>query len=152
MGKYIEIRSTHVLLAIAGIALLVAVHALVSSLPILSNQQAQDAMHPKMTGMSLSSFDRELAKQFMDKNGDGRCDACGMPVGQLQCSMDPKSTIGILGSQHVHADFKVYVNGNSIDFNKKEYFMKSSFMHVDPSPDNDEASGTLHMHATGVPL
>ena len=75
---------------------------------------------PQMKGlsrMSLTSFDRKLGIELMDQNHDGRCDICGMPVeqctdsGQLECNMDPNAKIGILGSQHVHADWKVYING-----------------------------------------
>src|SRR3989338_4673723 len=79
-------------------------------------------MGSRLSRMSLTGFDAELAKEFMDKDNDGKCDACGMPVemcmssGQLQCNMDPKSTIGVLGSQHIHADWKVYVDGVPFDF------------------------------------
>ena len=61
-------------------------------------------------------------------------------------------TMGVLGSQHIHADFKVYVNGQALDFAKPEYYMKSSFMHVDDNQNKEDAGGVLHMHATNVPL
>ncbi|MBI2971813.1 MAG: hypothetical protein HYY37_05330 [Candidatus Aenigmarchaeota archaeon] len=173
MGEYIEIRSTHVLLAIAGIALLVAGYALISSLSTLSLQQKSDkeaaTMPPKISRMDLSPFDRALARQIMDKNGDGKCDACGMPVdmcidsGQLQCNMDPSSTIGLLGSQHIHADWKIYINGKalddkffdsiSMDMSNTNNGISSSFIHVDKGAPSPEKTGDLiHMHATGVPL
>lgn len=146
-----------------GIVIVVVMIALVSVLSSVTSQSstqqpASQNTRQRQTKMSLSPFDTALAKQFMDKNGDGKCDVCGMPVemcidsGQLQCNMDSKSTIGILDSQHIHSDFKVYVNGDPVDFNNKEYFMKSSFIHVDSGQNAEEASGLLHMHATGVPL
>ncbi len=78
----------------------------------------------------LTQFDIQLAKQFMDKN----------------------SKIGVLGSAHIHADFKVYIDGRAVDFADPKYYMKSSFIHLDESENKEEASGVLHMHATGVPL
>lgn len=118
----------------------------------------ESVKHQKMSNMQLTPFDAQLAMQFMDKDSDGRCDACGMDVsfciqsGQLQCNMDPKSTIGILGSAHIHADFKVFINGEPINFADKDYYMKSSFIHVDENQNKEDSSGVLHMHATGVPL
>ena len=123
-------------------------------------------MGKKIESLSLTSFDRDLAKSLMDKNGDGRCDACGMPVemcidaGQLECNMDPSSKIGVLGSEHIHADWKVYVNGKAIDFSDKAHMERmrnnmpvSSFTHVDSGNLLPEKTGDLiHMHATGVPL
>lgn len=113
---------------------------------------------PEVSKMSLTNYDKELARQMMDKNNDGKCDVCGMPVetcidsGQLQCNMDSESTIGVLGSTHIHADFKTYVNGKSINFANPEYYMKSSFIHVDDNQNKEDASGVLHIHASGVPL
>ena len=116
-----------------------------------------------MSRMSLTGFDKELARQMMDQNNDGRCDVCGMPIeqcidgGQLQCSMDPNAKIGILGSQHIHAYWKIYINGNSLDLSDKYYGRiregksASSFIHVEHSP-GEKAGDVLHMHATGVPL
>ena len=112
----------------------------------------------RMSRMSLTGFDTELAAQLMDKNHDGRCDVCGMPIeqcidgGHLQCSMDQNAKIGILGSQHIHADWKIYINGKLLDFAENKYFMRSSFMHLDDNKNQQDASGVLHMHATGVPL
>ena len=108
--------------------------------------------------MSLTAFDKELGRDLMDQNHDGRCDTCGMPVeqcldsGQLECNMGPNSKTGILGSQHIHADFKVYVNGKPLNFADSKYYMKSSFIHSDDNKNKEDASTVLHMHATGVPL
>ena len=120
-------------------------------------EQASPQMK-KVSRMSLTSFDKELGRELMDQNHDGRCDTCGMPVeqcldsGQLECNMDPNSKTGILGSQHVHADFKVYINEKPLNFADSRYYMKSSFLHLDDNQNKEDASGVLHMHATGVPL
>ena len=144
-----------------GLLLLVIATLIFSISSLFSFQKSnlnQSMQNTRMSRMSLTSFDTQLARQFMDKDNDGRCDACGMPVdmcidsGQLQCNMDPTSTIGILGSAHIHADFKVYINEKLIDFASQNYYMKSSFMHVDNNQNKQDASGVLHMHATGVPL
>lgn len=121
-------------------------------------KKESNAMPQKASRMSLTGFDREFARQLMDQNNDGRCDICGMPIeqcidsGQLECSMDTNAKIGILGSQHIHADFKVFISGKEIDFADKKHYMKSSFIHLDDSQNKQDASGVLHMHATGVPL
>lgn len=125
-----------------------------------------NSMGQKMSKMSFTSFDVELAKEFMDKNNDGKCDSCGMDVdlcidsGQLQCNMDSSSTIGILGSQHIHADWKVYINGNPLDLSDKSHMERmkgnlpvSSFIHVDSGAPAPEKTGdVIHMHAEGIPL
>jgi len=153
-----------------GIIVLFAVSSALSVIisPV-ANSQSSAQMGQRLTRMSLSTFDVGLAKQFMDKNGDGKCDVCGMDVqlcidsGQMQCNMDSKSTIGILGSQHIHADWKIYINGKalddtvleplSMDMSKMDNKMTSSFIHMDkgaPAPEN--TGDLIHMHATGVPL
>ena len=111
-----------------------------------------------MSRMKFAPFDVAMAKERMDKNNDGICDSCGMPIqqcidsGQLDCNMgNNPQAIGVLGSQHIHADFKVYVNGQALDFAKPEYYMKSSFMHVDNSENREDSSSVLHMHAKKVP-
>src|SRR3989344_3513182 len=112
----------------------------------------------RISTMTLTSFDKEIGRQLMDRNNDGRCDSCGMPVemcldsGQLECNMASDAKIGVLGTQHIHADFKVYMNGKSLNFADNRYYMKSSFMHLDNQQNKDDAGGLLHMHATGVPL
>jgi len=108
--------------------------------------------------MTLTSFDKELARQLMDQDNDGRCDVCGMPIeqciesGQIECSMGSNAKTGILGSQHIHADFKIDLNGEPLNFANNKYYMKSSFLHLDDNQNKEDASGVLHMHATGVPL
>lgn len=121
----------------------------------------------KVSNMKLSPFDAVLAKERMDKNNDGICDTCGMSMdqcissGQIDCNMgNLKDAIGVLGSQHIHSDFKVYVNGQPVDFSDKDHMGRmrnnlpvSSFMHVDSgSPAPEKTGDILHMHATKVPL
>lgn len=150
--------------AIALIAILFVVIGLFifSMFDFLSSKPVQtDKSSPQMkrvSGMSLTTFDKELGRELMDQNNDGRCDSCGMPVemcldsGQLECNMAPDSKTGVLGSQHIHADFKVYVNEKPLNFADTQYYMKSSFIHLDNQQNKDDAGGVLHMHATGVPL
>ncbi len=125
-----------------------------------------NSMGQRMSKMSFTSFDVKLAKEFMDKDNDGKCDSCGMDVdlcidsGQLQCNMDSSSTIGILGSQHIHADWKIYIDGNPIDLSDKSHMERmrsnqpvSSFIHVDSGAPAPEKTGdVIHMHAEGIPL
>lgn len=159
-----------------AVAMIIALFALLSAFNVFSfgsgsasGSTMQNSMGQLLTTMSLSPFDVQLAKQFMDKNGDGQCDACGMQIemcmdsGQLQCNMDSQSTIGVLGSQHIHADWKIYVNGKvldgtvleslAMDMSKMDNKMTSSFIHLDKGASAPEQTGDLiHMHATGVPL
>lgn len=124
------------------------------------------AQVPTVSRMSLTPFDITLAKQFMDKNNDGKCDVCGMDVnvciesGQMQCNMGSESSMGVLGSQHIHADFKVYINDQPVYLSDRAHMNRireglpvSSFIHVDSGAPTPEKTGdVLHMHATGVPL
>ena len=131
--------------------------------PRTAQVQQSSTQMKGMSRMSLTAFDKELAMEFMDKNHDGRCDVCGMPIeqcidgGQLQCSMDSNAKIGILGSQHIHADWKIYINGNQLDLSDKYYGRirdgksASSFIHAEASA-GEKTGDVLHMHATGVPL
>ncbi len=109
-------------------------------------------------GHTLTEFDRKKALEFMDANHDGKCDACGMLVeecidsGHMQCGMDSNAKIGVLGTEHAHADFKVFVNGKAVDFGDEKFFHKSSFLHLDEDENKEIAKSLLHKHATGVPL
>jgi len=108
---------------------------------------------PKMT-----SFDVEMAKRNMDKDGDGKCDICGMDVdmcissGMLECTNDPNAKIGLLNSAHIHADLKIYDSGESINIAQQKYFIKSKFVHIEAEENPQETGKVLHIHATGVPL
>ena len=158
--------------AIALIFILIAViglfiFSLTDFFSTKSGQVNQDnSQMKKVSRMSLTSFDRELGIELMDQNHDGRCDTCGMPVeqcldsGQLECNMGSNSKIGILGSQHIHADWKIYINGKPLDFSDKSHMERmrsnqpvSSFIHVDSGAPAPEKTGdVIHMHATGIPL
>ncbi|MBI4135482.1 hypothetical protein HY477_01995 [Candidatus Uhrbacteria bacterium] len=110
--------------------------------------------------MKFTLFDVAQAKELMDKDGDGRCDACGMAIdqciesGMMECTMDPNAKIGLLGSKHLHAAFQVLKDGVPVDLAPYAHRMDSSgngtgssFMHIE-GPDFNR----LHMHASGVPL
>ncbi len=112
----------------------------------------------------FTEYDLVLAKELMDKDGDGKCDVCGMDIdfciesGQLQCNMGGKTdklNIGVLDKtkqkHHYHADLKIYINGEKIDVAQEKYFVKSRFMHIENDVQGDTGK-VLHMHATGVPL
>lgn len=60
-------------------------------------------------------------------------------------------TYPILGSAHNHADMKVFVNGQQLNFAKSEYYMKSRLLHVDNNQNLEDAGSVLHMHAKDVP-
>lgn len=121
--------------------------------------------------MKLTLFDVALAKERMDKNNDGLCDSCGMDVqqcidsGQVDCNMGNNPTaIGILGSQHIHADWKIYIDGKPFNWTSfadlHERQMKgdtsvtntSAFIHIHPAQAPEKEGDVLHMHATKVPL
>ena len=55
------------------------------------------------------------------------------------------SGMGPLGSTHLHADVKVYINSKAIDFSQRKYQLTTSFIHF------EEGIGNLiHIHATGL--
>ncbi len=142
-------------LALTTAALIFSFYTIIQ--PINKSQTIKAAS--SITGrMGFTSFDAELAKEFMDKNNDGMCDFCGMRIedciasGMMECSMDPDAKIGLLGSAHIHADLKVYINNNAVNFANPEYYMKSMMMHLDDNQNPEDAGGVMHMHATGIPL
>lgn len=57
------------------------------------------------------------------------------------------SGIGPLGSTHIHADAKVYINGNSIDFSQEKYQLASSFIHFE-----EGIGDVMHVHAIGMTI
>ena len=163
-NKFVDVLLISLLVVLIG----VLISSIFSTVEMFKMQDKQEnnAMPSRISRMSLTGFDSELAIEFMDKNHDGRCDVCGMPVeqcidgGQLECSMDQNAKIGILGSQHIHADWKVYIDGEALDFSDKSHIERmqnkqpvSSFIHVDSGAPAPEKTGdVLHIHATGVPL
>ena len=166
MTQTVILYSAVILLVFIVAGLFITTQATINQKILASSSPQDNPMGEKMSRMSFSSFDRELAIEMMDKNKDGKCDACGMPVemcvdsGQMECNMDSKSTIGILGSAHIHADWKIYIDGKALDFSGKDHMARmqqglpvSSFIHVDSGAPQPEKTGDiLHMHATGVPL
>jgi hypothetical protein len=57
------------------------------------------------------------------------------------------SGIGQLRSTHEHADVKVYLNNNPIDFSQGKYQVTTSFIHFE-----DGKGGVIHTHATGLSM
>ncbi len=57
------------------------------------------------------------------------------------------SGIGPLRSAHLHADVKVYINGQSIDFSQKKYQLASRFIHFE-----EGIGDVVHTHATGLTI
>ncbi|MEK6946747.1 MAG: hypothetical protein AABX32_04010 [Nanoarchaeota archaeon] len=57
------------------------------------------------------------------------------------------SGIGPLSSTHIHADIKVYINGQSIDFSQKKYQLTTSYIHFE-----DGIGDVAHIHATGLTM
>ena len=57
--------------------------------------------------------------------------------------------IGRLGSTHIHADFKVYINGKEIKVYQEKNLEKNKFTHMHPGQDEEDV---IHVHATGITL
>ena len=170
--KFLSGKHTFISLSLLGFLILLSVgpfftnQALAGKLSKNQITEGHNSMGQGMSRMSFSSFDRELAIELMDKNSDGKCDACGMSVemcidsGQMECNMVSDAKIGVLGSQHIHADWKIYLDGKVMDFYDKDHMARmqkglsvSSFIHVDSgSPEPEKTGDLIHMHATGVPL
>lgn len=58
-----------------------------------------------------------------------------------------KPRMGSLGSAHIHADFKVYIEGRALDFSIPKYQVRSQFIHVE-----DGNGDVIHTHAAGPTL
>jgi hypothetical protein len=58
-----------------------------------------------------------------------------------------KQVIGPVGSTHIHSDFKVYLDGEEIDFAKREYMVRAPYVHVEGMNGD-----VIHVHATGVTI
>ncbi len=150
-------------LIITGIAIVVV---LIAFNFYLMSQLRDLQPAPKKTRMMLTEWDKAKARELMDANNDGKCDICGMPIdkcissGMMQCSgMDPNARIGLLESQHIHADWKIYLDGKGLDLSQYSHMQRmqegksvSSFIHVDEGGTVEKTGDIIHMHATGVPL
>ncbi|MBI2658299.1 hypothetical protein HYX08_06435 [Candidatus Woesearchaeota archaeon] len=55
------------------------------------------------------------------------------------------SGIGPLRSAHDHADVKVYINGQAMDFSQRKYQLTARFIHFE-----DGIGDVIHVHATGL--
>ncbi len=55
------------------------------------------------------------------------------------------SGIGPLKSTHIHADVKIYISGQPIDFSQKKYQLTTSYIHFE-----DGLGDVVHIHATGM--
>ena len=53
--------------------------------------------------------------------------------------------LGSVGSTHTHQDFKMYVNGQMVDFSQPKYQLRSNLVHFEESNGN-----VIHTHATGM--
>ena len=62
------------------------------------------------------------------------------------CSNE-KNKFGPLGSTHQHADIKVYILGNVIDFSLPQYQLRDKLTHFE-----DGGGDVVHTHATGINL
>ena len=162
---FIAILLISILVIVIGI-FISSIFSTIELFNILKKEKSTSQMPKKMSRMTLTSFDKELAIQLMDTNNDGRCDICGMLVeqcidaGELQCNMGLNPQMGVLGSQHIHADWRIYIDGKQLDFSDKSHMERmksdmpvSSFIHVDSgAPAPEKIGDIIHMHATGIPL
>jgi len=61
----------------------------------------------------------------------------------------PTAQLGALGSNHIHADIAIYMDGVAITPFGPRYYVKSPYMHVESGPGEGYV---LHMHAVNTPL
>jgi len=64
-------------------------------------------------------------------------------------ALEQLTNVGRLGSTHIHADFKVYINGEEIKVYQEKNLEKNKFTHMHPGKDEEDV---IHVHATGVTL
>ncbi|MEK6887617.1 MAG: hypothetical protein AABX14_01600 [Candidatus Aenigmatarchaeota archaeon] len=57
------------------------------------------------------------------------------------------ANVGSVGSTHTHQDFKMYVNGQMVNFSQPKYQLRSSLVHFEDGDGN-----IIHTHATGMTL
>ncbi len=58
---------------------------------------------------------------------------------------------GRLGELHTHADFKVVINGNTVNFSRNEFDEKNAFVHLHMD-DPEDAGNVVHIEAKGIML
>ncbi|MGH9876982.1 MAG: hypothetical protein ACRD5H_05035 [Nitrososphaerales archaeon] len=73
----------------------------------------------------------------------------GIAYGVYSYAQNPPRTanFGALGSTHEHTAFKLFINGQTIDFSQPKYQVKSQYVHLE-NGDGD----TIHKHATGIDI
>ncbi|MBI2650781.1 hypothetical protein HYX04_05745 [Candidatus Woesearchaeota archaeon] len=59
--------------------------------------------------------------------------------------MQSLTGIGQLNSAHLHADVKVYIDGQAIDFSQRKYQLQNSFIHFE-----EGIGDVIHTHAAGL--
>ena len=75
--------------------------------------------------------------------------AAGIAYGVYSYTQNPLRTVnfGAIGSAHEHAVFRLFINGQIVDFSQPQYQLKNRYIHFEGS-DGD----TIHKHATGVDI
>ncbi|MEM2760623.1 MAG: hypothetical protein QXU32_02700 [Nitrososphaerales archaeon] len=75
--------------------------------------------------------------------------AAGIAFGVYSYAQSPPRTAGFgaLGSTHEHAAFRVFIDGQAIDFSQPKYQVRSPYIHFE-----DANGDLLHLHATKVDL
>lgn len=73
----------------------------------------------------------------------------GVAYGVYIYTLNPPRTtsFGATGSTHEHTAFKLFINGQVVDFSQPKYQVKSQYMHFE-NGDGD----TIHKHATGIDI
>jgi hypothetical protein len=75
--------------------------------------------------------------------------AAAAAYGVYTYTLNPPRTanFGAVGSTHEHSAFKLFINGQRVDFSQPPYQLKSQYVHFEGG-DGD----TIHKHATGVDI
>jgi len=73
----------------------------------------------------------------------------GAAYGLYSYAQNPLRTanFGALGSTHEHIAFRLFINGDAVDFSQPKYQVRSQYVHFE-NGDGD----TIHKHATGVDI
>jgi hypothetical protein len=147
-------REKLVIIAVVLVLVIVA-------LALVSRHQTQVDAATGADQRKFTAYDMHLAMKLLDKDHDGQSDCCGADLEEfiaeeeMELPLPDGTVIGVLDKtkkkHHIHADFKVMLDGHMLDFSDQQYFVKSAFIHVE----DDHKPGTgevLHMHAEHVPL
>ncbi len=59
------------------------------------------------------------------------------------------TNVGPIGSQHIHTDLAIYLNGEEITPLPPQMYVRSAYVHIEEGPG---AGSVIHIHATNVPL